>query len=561
MRKLRILFSTEWSKLNTGYACIADNLLRQFYATGKYEIAEHARYCKENEPSHIELLKSTPWKVYGNLPLNDQEDAIYKSHPSNEFGKWKHDQICLDFQPDVVVAWDDFWMSNHLDQSPLRRFYKIVLMPTVDSRHQNLEWIDFYQRLDHILAYTKFGYDVLLSEGGGLIPLRGVATPAVDVDTYKFVGNRNQHKLNFGLPGDSLIIGMVARNQRRKLYPDFAEAFVEFLERLNLKGTQNTYLYWHTSYPDVGWDLPKYIKNNGLSHKIIMTYHCINKQCNHWFPSFYQDAATACPKCGQKSATLSNSQYGIDKQSLACVYNFMDLYVQFVSNEGLGIPMLEAASCGVPITGTYYSGTQDLIDNLQGHPIAPRTMFVEAETSRELSLPSIRELVDYIEYFSKLPASVRAKLGFTTGELTRQFYGGWSGVAGTWMNVFDSIQIPEGNPWTAQPDFVPTAGIPVYGPDKMSDEQFVSFALADVLHRQDWVNSFVGLKLLRDLSWGRTVTNNLGFFVGEMSQLGAKPMYDQFDRTKLMQSIIDMRNYYNQVEQLRMQKIQEGSIK
>jgi hypothetical protein len=239
----------------------------------------------------------------------------------------------------------------------------------------------------------------------------------------------------------------------------------------------------------------------------------------------------------------------------------MDLYIQFSSNEGLGIPMLEAAACGVPITGTYYSGTEDLIDNLQGHPIAPRAMYVEAETSRRMALPSIDLLVEYIENFVRLPESVRAKMGFQTAELARRFYGGWKGVARSWMNVFDSIQIPEISQWTAPPDLVNTGTAQVFGQDKMSDEQFVSYALGDVLHRPDWINSYMGLKLLRDLNWGRTTKNTFGFFAGELSTMGVKPEYDIFNREKLLHNVIDMRNYYNASEQARLTYVNEGKIR
>jgi len=559
MRKPRVLYVGEFSRLNTGYATISFNLLHELHKSGKYELAELAGYCKGSEPLHQQMIRQLPWKVYPNLPEGPQEEEFYNSQPTNEFGKWRFEQVCLDFQPDIVWSIRDFWMDNFIDQSPFRRFYKTVMMPTVDAEHQHSEWIDLYKRTDHILAYTKFGYDVLQEEGGGLIPLRGIATPCVNTEIYKPVQNKKQHKANFGLPSDSIIIGMVARNQRRKLYPDFGQAFAEFVEQAGFKDTNNVYLYWHTSHPDVGWDLPEYIKSHGLSRKVFLTYFC--QSCGNWFPSLYQDAATICQRCGQKSAVLSNSNQGIDQQALASVYNFMDLYVQFVSNEGLGIPMMEAAACGVPICGTYYSGTQDLIDNLSGHPIPPRTLFVEAETTRKLSMPSVDALVEYIHKFTSLPESIRAKLGYTTAELTRKCYGGWSSVADNWMDIFDSIKIEEQNQWTAPPELINTGTAQMFGHDKMSDEQYVQYILADVIRRPDWVNAYMGIKILRDLSWGRTVANNLGFFLGEQSQLGGKPRYEPFNREKLLQYAVNLRNIFNEAEQARAQYISQGKIR
>lgn len=557
-RKKRILHVGEFSGLNTGYATISKNLLAEFVRTGKYEVAELAGYMKETDHYHQQLARQFPWKIYGNMPVNDQEQQIYNSHPQNEFGRWKFDFVCSNFQPDIVISFRDFWMDSFMDQSIFRKFFKTVMMPTVDGRSQNLEWVDFYIRQDHILTYTDFAYKVLQEEGGGLIPLRGVATPAVDIDIFKPVTNKKQHKEQFGLDPNSIIVGMVARNQRRKMFPDLIEAFQEFLGKAHFKETNNIYLYLHTAHPDLGWDLPKYIKENGLSHKVLMTYFCHN--CRRWFPSFYQDALTICRFCGQKSAPLSNSQIGIATDALSAIYNFMDLYVQFVTNEGLGIPCLEAAACGCPFAATNYSGTEDLIANLSGKPISPRTLFHEAETSRILSYPSIDELVEYISEFVSLPESIRMRMSRSTAELVRQHYGGWESVAKRWMDIFDSIEIPQQNPWASPIDIVPTTQIPIPPADRMSDEQFVGWCLGEILHRPDWINSYCGLKILRDLSWGRTIVNNLGFFFGEMSQLSQKTVWEPCDRNKIMQFVKGLREQYNNSEQMRQNYILSGKI-
>lgn len=917
-RKRRILYVGEFSGLSTGYATISKNLLAEFVKTGQYEVAELACYYKETDPYHASLAKQFPWKIYGNLPINDHEQQIYNSHPQNEFGRWKFDYVCLDFQPDCVLDVRDFWMclsgnspiqtisgvknvqdikegdlvlthkgryrkvvktfsrnhdgnfvtittsnngykltltDNHpvlcikrknihhfcptnknykhlsnrsvpdldiepewinsqdletgdfvcaplqtefsdfeidldlarligyyaaegcmmynkkkkdnslkgiqlsfnieevvyindvlnivnkkfgvqgsvknnkncaiirffskevaefiiemipglagtkkfneklvtsniliqqqiltgllrgdggyddrrgyyctksrdlayqvfqmclnnnimpamgynkntlkektfyryifsfsgpsfynfkqiyygtynftyeqkiqndygwfyvktieqaigneqvynfeieednsyvssitlhncsfIDQSPFRKFFKTVFMPTVDAVSQGLEWIDLYCRTNHILTYTNFAYKVLADEGGGLIPLRGVATPAVDINIYKPVQNKCQHKEQFGLDPNSIIVGMVARNQRRKLFPDLMQAFGDFLSKAQFKNTNNVYLYLHTAHPDLGWDLPKYIKENGLSHKVLMTYFC--HACKRWFPSFYNDALTLCKFCGQKSAPLSNSQIGIETDALAAVYNFMDLYVQFVTNEGLGIPCLEAASCGVPICGTYYSGVEDLLDNLEGKKISAKHWY-EAETGRQLSYPSVDELVEYIDEFTSLPESIRLRMSRRTAELTRKYYGGWSNVAQKWMDVFDSIDLSPQNPWLSPIDIIPTGGLQPPDQNRVSDEQFIGWCLQEVLHRPDWVNSFTGLKMLRDLSWGRTVVNNLGFFAGEMSQLGAKPVWEACNREKVFQFVCGLREQYNNSEQMRNQYMLNNKI-
>ena len=97
------------------------------------------------------------------------------------------------------------------------------------------------------------------------------------------------------------IVGTVMRNQRRKLYPNLMKSFRELIDQ-NPSMSDNTFLYMHTSYPDVGWNLPYFIKKYDLSSKVLVTYKCL--ECKSFFPSFYQDSKTCCPKCGSFSAIL-----------------------------------------------------------------------------------------------------------------------------------------------------------------------------------------------------------------------------------------------------------------
>ena len=88
---------------------------------------------------------------------------------------------------------------------------------------------------------------------------------------YKPVEDKRKHKQFVGLDPDCKIIGTVMRNQRRKLYPDLFEAFKKFLDKAEDK---NYYLYCHTSYPDLGWDIPELLNEHGIGSKVLFTYIC-----------------------------------------------------------------------------------------------------------------------------------------------------------------------------------------------------------------------------------------------------------------------------------------------
>ena len=71
MRKKKILFCSEATFLNTGYATYTREILNYLHSTGKYELAELACYATNNDPR----AKNIPWKLYGaSLPDNAPEE-------------------------------------------------------------------------------------------------------------------------------------------------------------------------------------------------------------------------------------------------------------------------------------------------------------------------------------------------------------------------------------------------------------------------------------------------------------------------------------------------------
>lgn len=560
MKKPKVLFTTEFTGLHTGYANYYRELMTELQKRGKYELAELASYCRANDPEHQQMIQGIPWKVFSVMPTNPAEEQEYRNNPVNEFGAYKFEAACLEFQPDIVCDIRDGWMASFIDQSPYRRFYKTVFMPTVDAESQSAEWLDLYQRTDYILSYTEFGDKILKEEGGGTINCRGIASPTVDSSVFKFIENKRAHKASMGVDPDSIIIGMVARNQRRKLYPALAESFVKFLNELNLQDTKNVFLYFHTAHPDLGFDIPDLVKQNGLSHKILFTLFCRN--CKLSFPSFYRDVRTTCPRCRQSSVSFANSQTGVTREELAATYGLMDLYVQYCSNEGFGIPNVEAAMCGIPVAGTNYSGTESVIKNVGGKAIPVKLLFVEAETNRKLAFPDNDAMAAYIKEFVGLPETIRARMGYNTHLKAKQWYGSWENVAKTWSDIFDEVETREANQWVSPPDYIPVESLPPC-PDhtKMTDEQFVMWAMTEILHRPDWSNTFLGLKMLRDIIYGNTSKGQLGFMSNDASMLGSRPNWEMVDRPKMYDYIKGLRNKFNQWEMARWNYIQDGRIK
>ena len=282
-RKKRILFISEAAYLNTGYAKYSKEVISRIHNTGKYDIAEFSIYGGPTD----QRRSGIPWKNYANMPdMNDQKELeAYNSNMMNQFGLWRFERICLDFEPDIVLSIRDFWMDSFIYHSPYRRIFSWAWMPTVDASPQNQEWIDMFSDADYILTYSDWAKEILEKQGGNRINTIASASPSAAPCFVPM--DKSLARTQFNLKTDINIIGTVMRNQRRKLFPALIEAFSKYLKQSK---SNNTFLYLHTSFPDAGWNLAELMHENEISSKVLMTYVCEN--CKHIEPSFFRDAAT-----------------------------------------------------------------------------------------------------------------------------------------------------------------------------------------------------------------------------------------------------------------------------
>ena len=525
-RPKRILLVSEASYQSTGYSILSQEFASRWHKAG-YEIYELGCNAQPNDPRQT----SVPWNFAPNLPNpnNEEEKKAYFSSQENCFGAWKFEEACLWSRCDIAVAFRDSWMDAHMAYSPFRSRYHLALMPPVDCWYQDENWLDVFMRADSLLTYTKWSYDVLKEQGGVRLPLVGVATPGVDTEVFKPVPDRRAHKQACGLDPNINIVGMVARNQRRKLFPDLLEGMQEFYRTAPPELAAKTYIYLHTAWPDVGWDIPRLLKEFGVANKTLFTYAC--RQCGYCFPSFFQDTKAFCKKCGNQTATFPVPQVAISRETVASITNLFDTYVQYCNSEGLGLPLLEAAACGVPIMATDYSAMADVVKNLGGTPIKVAYLYREPETHCRRAMPDLNDFVTKLTDLLLQPDAMRNRMGYLQREAVKP-YANWDTSSKVWMDIFEKAPLRD---WSGPPQLhQPVTQIP----QGLSDYQFIQWGLANVAGRPELIGGFQALEMARDLSWGYT-TN------GMVSQA--------FTREVLMKTFLGMAERRNAWEMRRAQ--------
>jgi glycosyltransferase involved in cell wall biosynthesis len=541
----RILFCNEASFLATGFSTYGLEVIKRLHSTDKYDIAELGIYGHDDDNRRFNV----PWRFYPNAPSTTNEEALRKYYEVNtyQFGEFRFEQTCIDFRPDIVVDWRDWWFLEHQERSPFRPFFHWTLMPTIDAEPQDEQWLGTFINADGVFTYSDWGANVLRKQGGKNINLQGTAPPGVNLDEFELITQKGPHKQSVGIAPTALIIGTVMRNQKRKLYPDLIEAFAKFLKTAPADLAERTFLYLHTTYPDVGWNLPRLIKEQGITRKVIFTYMCDN--CKAVFPSLYQDIKSTCRNCGQNTISLPGVRAGISRKSLGSILNLFDIYVQYSTCEGFGMPQIEAAAAGVPVMAVDYSAMSDIIQKLGegGIPIKVQRYFRESETHCYRALPDNDDLIEkWIDILSQ-PEIMRIRMGMEGRKAVAHHYN-WDSTAMKWERYFDNTAVRAHEQTWLSP--IRTHQPVMQLPDNMPNEDFIKWAIVNIAGRPELLNSFIALRLVRDLTWGASQVGPGGIYLNEASLLGMQVRwntnYDRFAVARELHALCEEKNYWEQ---------------
>ena len=432
--KLKILVVSEAHWLLTGYSTYYKNICEALHNAG-HEVSELASYGNENFPEHVRAAKKCPWSVYLNIPnINNKERWARYNHMKSqvfdtEFGSWDFEYVVLDCMPDIVISIRDHWYDKFILDSPLAKYYKVILSPTIDSKPQKADWLDTFQRVDVLTFYTQWSEDWLKTQYNQ--PNIVAHIPPGPNPEYKPMP-KNIARKKLGLPEDNKILLTVMRNQGRKMYPYLFEAFAQLKDKATL-------LYCHTHFEDRGWDLPKLIAQNGITDRVYFSYKC--KQCFDISADLLK-SNNKCLKCGG-NREICSVQDGATNEELNFVYNSADLYIQWSSNEGFGIPIIEAAATGLKVILVNYSAMEDIVGKTESFSIDPLSL---QRSMGMLTLQAVPDNKVLIELLDDLNSWVYDKKEVVE-KLDTNY--SWVKTGEKWVNLVES-QTPKDN-WEESP--------------------------------------------------------------------------------------------------------------
>lgn len=520
-RKKKILFVGESSFLATGFATYWNEVIKRLHKEDVFEIAEMGSYSSDGDPRIV----SVPWKFYPVQPHQSDEEGnrIFRSNISNQFGQAKFDSVCLDFKPDIVLTIRDFWMDEFVDKSPFRKNFLWYWMLTIDGIPQRQLWLDLYKRADGCLTYSKWGMDVMKKDGLDGTNMITIASPGSDLEIFKPPDNKREHKKKLGIDPNTIIIGTVNRNQKRKLFYDLIEAFSMWIKKTKAKGhtdlVKKTFLYLHTSYPDVGYDIGRAITEFKVGTKVIMTYMC--STCNTVYPSFFQGEWAVCRKCKNNTAHPPNANSSPPREVLAEIMKCFDLYVNYSICEGFSMGCRDANTCGLPVAAVRYSAMEDHIAVPNNIPIEVGRFFYESiiETEQRRALPSNDDLVQKLDSFVRMSEEKRNEVSKKIREYAiepAEVYGqkeklprfSWDRTAAIWRNVLNEIEIKDPNttwlnpvPQVIKPNLIPPS-------NKLDNVEFVNWVMKDIFCKPELIGSYYAVEWMKYLNAGFRIEGN-----------------------------------------------------
>ena len=439
MTKKRILFCGDKTTSSTGFAYYLRSILNDLHEDDRFEVAELGYASAYGDK------KNTKWKMYTTVPdadCSDEEKKFFQQNAEmNKNGMWRFGPTLIDFKPDIVFTPQDAFLCDYQGFSSLKRHYKLVVAPPIDSFPQKSQFLTFYNQADYLYPYTDYGKTVL--EYYGFSP-KEVIPMSVDLEKFKKV-DKNIARTNLGFPKNATIFGFVARNQPRKRIPELILAFKNFKESLPEEEQKKVILYLHTSYPEPGdrfWNLPKMLLEFNLANNVYLPYVCSETQYTFVSP-FKEMVQPSIVWEGGVARTINLSALSSTEEDLAQVYNSLDLYIQCADCEGFGHPVIQAAACEVPTLSIRHSAMEPVAKLCGADLFDPINEHEDIGTQARRANIDIDALTNYMIRFYK--GEVKPKPNPEVREIFNP-----QRINKKWKEIF--LNIPKAVSWDAPPE-------------------------------------------------------------------------------------------------------------
>lgn len=348
-KKLRILVSTNAMWAQSGYAQQAYDLLPRIKNEG-YPLAAVNFYGQEGGTFELDGIMCYPKLA----------DA------------WGADALVdhsTDYKADVSFTLQDIWVLNPELLKKVKRWIPIV---PIDHEPAPVSILSRLRLAYRIVTYSQFGYNELKRNG-----FHSTYIPhTVDTTIFK-KGDKQAIRKRMNIPQDYFMFGMVAANKDnppRKSFQEVMDAFAKFHKNHPKSG-----IYFHVMLDQQGgFPIKEYAKFLGIQEFI---YHL------QPYEQFLK----------------------VKRDKMHEVYSLMDCLLSPSTNEGFGVPIIEAQACEVPaIVNDFTSMPELIIDGVTGY----KTKVLHKRFTPLLSYTAYPDTNSLFDKMVQVYKADREKMGF-----------------------------------------------------------------------------------------------------------------------------------------------------
>jgi glycosyltransferase involved in cell wall biosynthesis len=361
---MRILYITDLAAVGSGYMSLSLPIcirLSQHHDVKVIGLGNHG----EQHPF--------PFTIY---PAQDM--AMVMRTAQFLYSAWQYDVM--------IVALDIPVQEGMLRHMPNRPFKYVGLFP-VEADPLCLSWSMVCMSMDKQFVISEFGKKELQKR---FIESAEHAEIGIDTQSWVVPSLEEKSKLRaaFGIEDDEFVVLTVADNQERKnLWLNF-KAFSQFAK----DRPRSRYILVTREYSPAGWKL-----RDMAFDPMSIGEEASNEQGYNI------------------SDKLMIFERGLPFAELWRLYAMSDAFLLLSKAEGLGLPLMEAMSVGIPCVGTDCTGISELLGDGRGVLIEPEYVYIDpfGNGRRYLAKPELAaEALEVLASNPSLSAEITNKARF-----------------------------------------------------------------------------------------------------------------------------------------------------
>jgi len=346
---MKIVYLSDLAFEGSGYSHITINLCQ-----GLVELGHDVKvlgFSYQNEQH--------PWG-FSVIPVTDFGAAL--ATMNNLVGLW---------QPDVIVVGLDIpQQGNMLDNFVKLQIPYIAITP-LESGPLCMQWMMSLMRANKLFVISQYGADEINKEDVSAEHLQ----IGIDSDVWKKRTNkdyRESRKNLFGIEDDTFIILTVADNQERKNLSGAMESLVMFKKRM---GPDFKFRWVLVTRPgsQIGWKL----LDAAVKLDLVEEYVELTR--------------------------------GLSFDKLWSLYASADAFFISSKAEGLGMPVMEAMSVGVPVVGSDVGAITEHLSDNRGYLVPSEYEFIDPYGNATRHFMSKEKAADALELIAKGLGSPKAE--------------------------------------------------------------------------------------------------------------------------------------------------------